>query len=218
MSSILPIINPFNGSLKDFSHVDKPCKSIVEIMGSDNPSLFYNEVKSFLENDSNVKIWKETFSEDISENLKKYQEYNTDYNIEELVHEIDANGMIIPDGQHLFHGGFLNLTDNEERYLDRVFATSITPEEAFFHAYLGGRAYDNEKIEILIILVKEPKIKSLILFSDGATLSHEYEVLFNSGLLLKVLKKIPTEFTKKVDDCNGKEKDVLIDIIFCTIS
>ena len=218
MSSILPIINPFNGSLKDFSHVDEPYKSIVEIMGSANPSLFYNEVKSFLENDSNVKIWKETFSEDISENLNKYQEYNTDYNIEELVHEIDTNGMIIPDGQYLFHGGFLNLRDKEERYLDRVFATSITPEEAFFHASLGGRAYDNEKIEILIILVKEPKTKSLILFSDGATLSHEYEVLFNSGLLLKVLGKIPALFTKKVDDCNGKEKDVLIDIIFCTIS
>ena len=218
MQNELQIINPFNGTLEGFNHVDEPYKSIIEILSNKNTSLFNERVKSFLGNDSNVKIWKETFSNDLSKNLKNYQEYNTDYNIDDLKNEIDTNGVIIPEGQYLFHGGFLNLSDNDERYLDRIFATSITPEEAFFHGTLGGRAYANKKIEILIILVKELKTKSLILFSDGAVLSHEYEVLFTTGLLLKVLSKIPTEFTIKVDDCNGHEKNVSIDIVFCSIS
>jgi hypothetical protein len=218
MRMLLPVINPFNGSLEGYGHVDEPYKSIIEILNSKKAALFNIKVQDFLESGSKVKIWKKTFSQGLSENLKNYQECNVEYDKEQLENEINTNGIMVPDGQYLFHGGFLNLNDGEERSLDRHFATSIIPQEAFFHATLGGRAYDNEKIEILIIRVENSTVKSLILFSDEALLSHEHEVLFAKGLMLTVVGKINTKYKIKVDDCRGNNKNVPIDIIFCNIS
>lgn len=173
---------------------------------------------NFFQNDKNVQQWKNNSPLTLPQTLDNYQNFNADFDPKELEDIIDKEGKIIPKGQYLFHGGYLKLCENDERYLDRYFPTTISPGEALFQATLGGRAYDNGKIEKLIITVLESKINAMILFQNSATLNHEYEVLFGAGLKLKVLGVVQTPYTIEVDDCNDNKKEVPIEIIFCYIS
>lgn len=70
---------------------------------------------------------------------------------------------------------------------------------------------------MLIILVDNIKTKSIILIDHGN--SSELEILFASGLELKVDDILSTDFKFKVKNIDGsKEKDVPVEVFFCRIS
>lgn len=217
-SSKLPIINPFNGYLENFYEIDNPIKAVSKIVLEQNIEVFDNELEKFFENNHSVKEWKRKFSSEFSQNIKNYQEYNSNYDKNELNEEIKEIGLIIPNNQYLFHGGLLDLRNDEKRILERPFATSILPSIALFNAIIGSKAYDNGKIELLILLAGTIKTKAIILFQDDLSLSHEVEVLFASGLELTVIGIVRAIENFKVKNAEEtKEKEVPVDIVFCNI-
>lgn len=213
----LPIIELIEDKFGNLSGIKEVWEQIPKILESQNVDFFRDDIENFLSKSTSVESWIENRPIEISENMSTYQEYNQDYNLEELENEINDKGILMPTGQYLFHGGFLNLEVGTSIILDRPFATSLSPGVSFFFSTIAGRAYDENRIQLLIILVDNIKTKSIILIDHGN--SSELEILFASGLELKVDDILSTDFKFKVKNIDGsKEKDVPVEVFFCRIS
>ncbi|WP_428026026.1 hypothetical protein [Arcobacter sp.] len=215
----LPVIELIEDDFGNLRGIKKVYEQIPKILVTGDTEFFRGDIENFLKKNSSINVWKQRAPKELSKNMATYQEYNTDYDKDELNKEINEIGLIIPNGQYLFHGGLLNFDIGKKIVLDRPLATSLSPGEALFHAKIAGKAYGNEKIELLVLLVNDIKTSAMILFQDDALLLHELEVLFASGLILSVESKhtICKKFkVKNVDETD--EKEVPVDIIMCEIS
>jgi hypothetical protein len=205
---LLPIISILDREL---------CFSVAEI-------VIYNDdaeriIEELLSRNESSKIWKEKLTKCFSENISNYQNYNADYDVDELNIEINEKGILIPDGQVLFHGGFLNLDCADKKTLHRPFATTISPCVALNNSIYASKAYDNNKIELLEMTVTNPNTKAVVLFNNGdSTNDYELEVLFASGLELKVIDVKSFEDIFEVENNDGDSKKVTVSIVKCTIS
>lgn len=205
---LLPIISISDKAL---------CLSVAEIVISDNGAEPI--IEKLLSNNESIKIWGEKLTKCFSENMSNYQTYNADYNVDELNIEINEKGILIPDGQVLFHGGFLNLDYADKKTLHRAFATTISPCVALNNSTDASKAYDNNKIELLEMTVTNPNTKAVVLFNNGdSTNDYELEVLFSSGLELKVIDVKSFEDIFEVENNDGDSKKVTVSIVKCTIS
>jgi len=213
----LPIISPLKVYFKRALESDCIGDAVSKVILEQDSSLYDHHFKEFVKDNSSIEKWKELSREELSENMSEYQEYNV-CDKERLNEEINSTGVIIPTGQYLFHGGFLNLEESDVRILERPFATSLSPGEALFHSTLASKAYDNEKIELLVLCVENISTKGKILFANGELLRHEFEILFAAGLRIKVVDKARITEDFKVKDCDGNEKNIPVDIVICNIS
>lgn len=178
---LLPIISI---SDKEF------CLSVAEIVILDNGAE--SIIEDLLSKNKSIKIWREKLTKCFSENMSNYQTYNADYDVDELNIEINEKGILIPDGQVLFHGGFSNLDCADKKTLHRPFATTISPCVALNNSTYASKAYDNNKIKLLEMTVTNPNTKAVVLFNNrDSTNDYELEVLFASGLELKVIDVQP---------------------------
>jgi hypothetical protein len=177
------------------------------------------KIEELLSINKSIKIWEEKLTKCFSENMINYQTYNADYDVDELNIEIKEKGILIPDGQVLFHGGFLDLDCEDKKTLHRPFATTITPCVALNNSTYASKAYNNNKIELLEMTVTNPNTKAVALFNNrDSTNDYELEVLFASGSELKVsdVKSFKDIFEVKNND--GDSKKVTVSIVKCTIS
>lgn len=178
-----------------------------------------NMIKKALNINESIKIWGDKLTKCFSENMSNYQTQNAGYDVGELNIEINAKGILIPDGQVLFHGGFLNLGCADKKTLNKSFATTISPCVALNNSTYASKAYDNNKIELLEMTVTNPKTKAVALFNNGdSTNDYELEVLFASGLELKVIDVKLFEDIFEVENNDGDSKKVTVSIVKCTIS
>lgn len=128
----LPIIELIEDKFGNLSGIKEVWEQIPKILESQNVDFFRDDIENFLSKSTSVESWIENRPIEISENMSTYQEYNQDYNLEELENEINDKGILMPTGQYLFHGGFLNLEVGTSIILDRPFATSLSPGVSFF--------------------------------------------------------------------------------------
>lgn len=209
----LPIIDIFETALNPIKNYNQAIEQILNIKNTD---VFDYQLNEFFENDEIIKKWKEEFNFELSQNMKNYQESYPDYDKDKLNEEIMKKGKIIPCGQYLFHGGLLNLEKNCEKILEKPFATTISPGNALFHSTIGSKAYDEGKIELLVLKVDNIKTKAIALFFTS--FSHEREVLFASGIKLSCTEKNEKIGHFRVKNADGTlEKDVPVDVIICNI-
>jgi hypothetical protein len=95
---------------------------------------------------------------------------------------INAHGVLIADGQRLFHGGHW-ASASSTLTTARPFSTSFCPQVALRNAEWGGKAYDAGRVDLMVVRVSQPKTKAYAYSREGDH-GHEKEVVFASGAKL----------------------------------
>lgn len=95
---------------------------------------------------------------------------------------IQANGVEIADGQVIFHGGRW-ASDQPTFITSRPLSTSFCPQVALRNAEWQGKAYDADRVDLMVLRVKDSKTKGYAYSREGAH-GNEKEVVFASGALL----------------------------------
>lgn len=101
---------------------------------------------------------------------------------------IRGHGVMLADGQMLFHGGRWPIGD-QCFTSTRPFSTSFCPQVALRNAEWRGKAFDAERVELMVVRVKEPATKAFAFRREGNH-GNEKEVVFASGANLSKVREI----------------------------
>ncbi|CZV89494.1 Uncharacterised protein [Enterobacter cloacae] len=114
-----------------------------------------------------------------------------DFNI--IDQAVKKHGIHLPDGQFLFHGGLWPSDENAEPYstfvTDRVLSTSFCPKVALNNGEWRGKAWDADRLDLIVIKTNASKTKAFIYDKELAGHGHELEVLFAKGATLKFISE-----------------------------
>ncbi|WP_207286024.1 hypothetical protein [Pseudomonas sp. FW300-N2A2] len=119
--------------------------------------------------------------------LARYQSDYPKYDPLEVDREIRAHGVILGEGQFLFHGGCWP-TERDVFVTDRPFSTSFCPQIALGNASWSGKAYDVGHIDLMVVRVTGAETEAYLYGPDG-DLGHEKEVVFAEGAELRILSR-----------------------------
>ncbi|MCU8087672.1 hypothetical protein [Shewanella sp. SM21] len=133
--------------------------------------------------------------DEVSSYLDYYQNENYKVNFKALDDEILRNGFSLTPGQVVFHGGTFPY-ETGTLNIDFPFSTTFSPEVAVHHAFRQNAttmmpdAPFNIDSTVLILFISETcRKKCHVYFSCDSEMNYEYEVLFESGLSIQIVKK-----------------------------
>lgn len=119
--------------------------------------------------------------------LDDYQSSYPHYDRVAVDQAINQFGVFLADGQYLIHGGRW-FSDGDSFTTDRPLSTTFCPQIALRSAEWRGKAYDANRVELMVIRVTQPRTKAY-LFGPEGELKHEKEAVFASGAHLKRLRE-----------------------------
>lgn len=173
------VIKTINTPLKAAKHMAQ--------VGADN--ALQNHINDVLDKSVELKNWQNAMPSCTPKSLSDYQKNYPNYDLESLEDDIQKYGVLAPDEQYLFHGGKWADESKNIIILDKPFSTSFCPQIAFRNAEHKGKAFDCGSIDLFVLKVKNPKTKAFLFKRKGTRFGHENEVLFNTGLILKLVSK-----------------------------
>lgn len=100
---------------------------------------------------------------------------------------IRANGIQLAEGQMLFHGGCWPGADSIFE-TTRPFSTSFCPQVALRNAEWKGKAYDADRLELMVVRVAQAATRAYIYGREGSH-GHEKEVVFAGGARLTLIQQ-----------------------------
>lgn len=158
-------------------------------------SILDSHIDSFLQEDPNFNHIISLMPKELPEYLSRYKSGHKDIS-SDVDEEIERYGIVLPKGQYLFHGGVLKdeigraVPCQTEFFTARPLSTSISPEKAVLLAEHNGKAYDDNELNLNIIEIRGQATKSFVFnIKEGHEHAHEKEILFKSGLNLKITRK-----------------------------
>lgn len=188
-------------------------------------TLSTNQIETLVENilkeNKEFKQWRSCMPSRIPDALSKYQKSYGKCDFKTVDEEINNIGYKLSEGQQLIHGGLWR--DLSAKIpTDRPLSTTFCPKVAITETFHCGKAYDNGRIDIIILTVVNPNTNVYIFNQGRSSLGHEREVLFASGATLTKKNEIQIEekyLVHKYDKNLGElEKTVPVYIIEADIS
>lgn len=156
----------------------------------DEPRIDHHVI-NYLKKNTEYKKWRSVMPHPTPEPLISYQEDYPPEDFEAVNSLISKHGMLIPEGQVLFHGGSWPLEKSggmmESFLTKRVFSTSFCPRVALNNGDWMGKAFDAGRIDIMVITIKNTNKKAFVFSLDEGTNSHEMEVLFEKSVQLNLI-------------------------------
>lgn len=187
---------------------------------SDDNQLEFS-IDEILRNSLDFKNWRNHMPSAIPKSIWNYQNRYPNYNMTEMDGEINKIGCKLSVGQTLVHGG-LWYDDFDTIITDRPLSATFCPQVALRNAEWRGKAYDNGRIDIMVLTVVNPYTNVYVFRQKGSQKGHEKEVVFASGA---TLTKIREHFIRQTLaykwDCqamNTIEKEVPIYVLEVNIS
>lgn len=119
--------------------------------------------------------------------LNEYQSSYPHYDPSAVDADINRLGVLLAEGQYLLHGGCW-FTDGDSFITKRPLSATFCPQIALRSAEWRGKAYDANRVELMVIRVTRPQTKGYLFGPDG-DLKHEKEIVFASGAHLKRLNE-----------------------------
>lgn len=188
--------------------------------------LVDNELHKFifdtLDDSAEYKQWRQRMPSKTPKELLNYKNRYPKYNAKQLDDEINNINCQLSEGQTLIHGGlWSNFSNSDIALTARPLSTSFCPQVALRDAEHKGKAYDSNRIDLMVLTVKNPSTNVFAFRHKGIKLGNELEVLFASGAKLKKVAEhyVCTISAGKMSD-NGSmlEKDIPIYVLEIDIS
>lgn len=100
---------------------------------------------------------------------------------------IKSNGVEMAEGQFLFHGGLWS-SDSNTFITTRPFSTSFCPQVALRNAEWCGKAYDSDRVDLMVVRVTRSTTKAYA-YSLNGDHGNEKEIVFASGAVLRRVRE-----------------------------
>ncbi|ATF52644.1 hypothetical protein [Morganella morganii] len=140
-----------------------------------------DHIDNYLDNDVNFSNLLSKMPSTTPSALSDYQEaYDPGLAYEEVSSIIKDVGVLLPDGQYVFHGGVLPRVNGQLK-TTRPLSTSLCPQVALREAEFCGKPINSKKLELVVLKVTKPKTKAYVYKTKGTEKGHEKEILFASG-------------------------------------
>ena len=138
--------------------------------------------------------------------IAKYQKDFPDYDSRAVDDAISQNDFHLPLGQTLFHGGVWPNSSSNSLVTNRPLSTTLLPSVALRNAEHKGKAYHAGEIQLMVLTIKDPSIRSFVFRKSGTLLGHEHEVLLPSGIKLTIRDRICVrkDYPSGLDGINTK--------------
>lgn len=179
-------------------------------------------INDALDNDKNYRSLRNTMPSQTPAELFKYQKEYPHYNPLKVDTEINNVGCTLSEGQFLFHGGRWLGSHTNEFVTERPLSTTFCPQIALRNAEFRGKAYDNDRIDILVLKVENPVTNVFAFRRKGTNMGHENEILFASGAKLHLYQEHLIRENYKVEKASQGldiiEKEVPIYVLEVGIS
>lgn len=122
--------------------------------------------------------------------IAKYQKNFPDYESGAVDDAISQNDFHLPVGQALFHGGMWPDPNSNSFITDRPLSTTLLPSVALRNAEHKGKAYHSGEIQLMVLTIRDPSVRSFVFRKSGTQLGHEHEVLLPSGVELTIQNRL----------------------------
>lgn len=154
------------------------------------------------------KQWRNCMPSKIPDALSKYKNSYRKCDFQKVDEEINNIGYKLSEEQQLIHGGLWSDL-SAKTPTNRPLSTTFCPKVAIVETLHHGKAYDNNRIDIIILTVVNPNTNVYVFNQSRGKLKHEKEVLFASGATLTKKNEIQIEekyLVYKYDKNLGKRK------------
>lgn len=174
-------------------------------------------IENELENGGEYANWRANMPSVTPQILLDYQQLYplSPAKMDQANNEINNHGMMIPNGQILFHGGQW-MGKNAVTHLRAPFATTFCPQVAMREAEHSGKAYNEGYIDLMVITVVDPRVKAFVFDMDDPEKGNELEVLFAAGATIKVTNR--TEMGHNYPVCGNPQKEITTYLVEATLS
>ena len=143
-----------------------------------------------IDSSSSYDSWRRAMPSRTPPAIAKYQKDFPDYDSSAVDHAISQNDFHLPLGQTLFHGGMWPNFGSNSFVTDRPLSTTLLPSVALRNAEHKGKAYHAGEIQLMVLTIRDPSIRSFVFRKSGTRLGHEHEVLLPSGINLTIRNRI----------------------------
>jgi hypothetical protein len=146
-----------------------------------------NFIDDALDDSSAMKVVRTIMPDKTPKNLARYQTHYPSYDAVKVNKEIQEHGAIFDDGQFLFHGG--GWPEGADEFVtDSPLSTSFCPQIALRNAEHKGKAYDLERVDLIVLKTTGAKCHAYVFGREGE-MEHEKEVVFAAGAKLKLVNR-----------------------------
>lgn len=150
--------------------------------------------------------------------LLNYQERHTVYDAVQFDREVNEFGAFLCAGQVLFCGGVWDLPV-DGFYTDGPLSTTFNPQKAWTIADWHGTPYDQGRLDIMVMTVRDPRTKAYH-YHPGGQHGHEREVVFATGAYVRKISEtyVCHGVVRKRDGFSSLKKNVPVYVIEAEIS
>ncbi len=145
-----------------------------------------NHIEHALKDNNCYSAWLQAMPSKTPTNLKHYKNNYQTHNATLVDSEINSYGAFLSPEQVLFHGGLWPLGNPHDT--TRPLSTTLCPSVALRNALYKGKAYDANRIDLMVLTVKSSVTKAFA-YKKNMRLGHEKEVLFASGARLTLISE-----------------------------
>jgi len=153
---------------------------------SDNGLLEYHIDKA-LASDPAFDAWRDAMPSRTPPELSRYQRLYPQFNATKVEAAIEAHGVVLSEGQILFHGGIWPGGPANAYATYRPFATTFSPQVALLNAVHMDKAFIANRIDLMVLRAHQPRTKVFSFRISGTDKGHEKEALFASGATLHLI-------------------------------
>lgn len=175
-----------------------------------------NHINDTLDSDSSYPVWRREMPSSTPPGLKNYKSSYPAYDAAQVNSEIDTHGAFLSPGQVLFHAGVW--PDRNLLVTDRPLSTSFCPQVALRNAEHKGKAYDANRIDLIVLRVAASATKAFAYKRKGLRLGHENEVLFAAGASLSLISQTLVRPDHPVGKAHCSEKRVPLYVLEIELS
>lgn len=175
-----------------------------------------SHINAALDSDRNYAVWRRVMPSATPLGLKNYKRSYPAYDAAQVNNEIDVHGAFLSPGQVLFHAGVW--PGGNSLVTDRPLSTSFCPQVALRNAEHKGKAYDTNRIDLIVVSVAASATKAFAYKRKGLMLGHENEVLFAPGASLSLISQTLVRHNHPVCKLHCSQKRVPLYVLEIELS
>jgi len=192
-------------------------EATVYIAGVGMDNRLEGHIDKALASDPAFAAWRASMPTKTPSELTQYQRLYPKFDAAKVDAAIEAHGVLLSEGQVLIHAGLWPDLNSSVCVMDRPLSTTFCPQVALRNAEHMGKAFDANRIDLMVLRVLQPKTKVFSFRVRGTEKGHEKETLFASGATLRLINRQQIS-VHRVGSANGETKEVPVYVLDVEIS
>lgn len=191
--------------------ISNPMDAAEFLASNQHESRLDRFVSTFFDKSTEYSKWLQLMPNTTPIELLIYQDSYPPNDLNIIDQKVKEHGIVIPDGQFLFHGGLWPKDKygvcSSKFVTDRVLSTSFCPKVALNNGEWRGKAWNADRLDLIVIKTNDSKTKAFIYDKDEKH-GHELEVLFAKGATLTFISEKKVCSNRVVNKYQCKSKSI----------